>query len=316
MPQDPFSQCPGDFQPRQQGQPHNAPGSPGFGGQQPYGQWGGQQPDPEPQWSGQGQWQEPQWVDQTPRQRRLGFAEAVEICLRKYATFKGRASRSELWWFFLFTFALQFMLALVVTLLSAEELYDVLGSIISLALWLPILAVGCRRLHDTGRSGWWQLLHLTGIGSLVILVFNVMASSPITNKYGPVPNLEGDVPELERLRRRHRARQQGAPGDGSFSETMSDAVGDLIDKVKDKAGNQGGQGQPGYGQQPPYTQQPPCDQQQGWEQDQQAPRQDWRQAPRQGGSWQQWQNTRRSPQDIHPGSVIPMPGSDDRNDKK
>jgi uncharacterized membrane protein YhaH (DUF805 family) len=91
----------------------------------------------------------------------MTFGQAILGCLRNYATFAGRASRSEFWWFFLF----QIMISVAASTISQQ-----LGSLVNLALLLPALAVGARRLHDIGKSGWWQLLILTGIG-LVLLIY-------------------------------------------------------------------------------------------------------------------------------------------------
>lgn len=97
----------------------------------------------------------------------MDFLQAIKSCLGQYATFSGRASRSEFWWFFLFQ-----LLALIVTSMLGDTAY----SIAALLLLLPALAVGTRRLHDIGRSGWWQLLMLTGIGYLVLLYWWVQPS--------------------------------------------------------------------------------------------------------------------------------------------
>ena len=90
----------------------------------------------------------------------MDFVQAIKSCLGQYATFSGRASRSEYWWFFLFQ---------VLVMVAASMLGDVINGIASLALLLPALAVGARRLHDIGRTGWWQLLLLSGIGYLLLL---------------------------------------------------------------------------------------------------------------------------------------------------
>jgi uncharacterized membrane protein YhaH (DUF805 family) len=90
----------------------------------------------------------------------MDFVSAVKSCLGQYATFSGRAVRSEFWWFFLFQ---------IVAVVVASLLGDMVSTIVSLALLLPGLAVGARRLHDIGRTGWWQLLSLTGIGFLLLL---------------------------------------------------------------------------------------------------------------------------------------------------
>ncbi|MFC5521309.1 DUF805 domain-containing protein [Polaromonas jejuensis] len=90
----------------------------------------------------------------------MNFGQAISACLSKYATFSGRASRPEFWWFFLFQ---------VLASIAASLVGERLNGLVSLALLLPALAVGTRRLHDIGKSGWWQLLLLTGIGFFVLL---------------------------------------------------------------------------------------------------------------------------------------------------
>ncbi|MFN4119731.1 DUF805 domain-containing protein [Acidovorax sp.] len=98
----------------------------------------------------------------------MDFVSAVKSCFAQYAGFSGRASRSEFWWFFLFQ---------VIVLIIASVLGDIVNLLVSLALLLPALAVGARRLHDIGRSGWWQLLVLTGIGVLLLIFWWVQPSS-------------------------------------------------------------------------------------------------------------------------------------------
>ena len=79
----------------------------------------------------------------------MTFGESISTCFSKYAAFDGRASRSEYWWWFLFTF-----LASAATGIISETL----SALFSLAVLLPSLAVGARRLHDTNRSAWFLLL--------------------------------------------------------------------------------------------------------------------------------------------------------------
>ena len=102
----------------------------------------------------------------------MDFVQAIKSCLGQYTTFSGRASRSEYWWFFLFQ---------VLVMVATGMLGDVINGIASLALLLPALAVGARRLHDIGRTGWWQLLLLTGIGFLVLLYWWVQPSDGSAN---------------------------------------------------------------------------------------------------------------------------------------
>ena len=104
------------------------------------------------------------------------------IELFKYAKFDGRASKSEFWWFQLFYVIVLIVGMILDSLLGYTELFYWIGYIICL---LPGLAVGCRRLHDTNRTGWWQLLSLTIIGIIVLIVWWVADSDNRKNRYGP-----------------------------------------------------------------------------------------------------------------------------------
>ena len=113
------------------------------------------------------------------------------IALKKYATFSGRAQRAEYWYFVLFYILIFIGLSILDGMtgsFSEAAGMGFLGGIFSLALLLPSIAVGVRRLHDTGRSGWWLLLALIPlIGAIVLLVFTVQDSTPGENQYGPNP---------------------------------------------------------------------------------------------------------------------------------
>jgi uncharacterized membrane protein YhaH (DUF805 family) len=99
--------------------------------------------------------------------------------LKKYAAFEGRARREEFWMYTL----VNFLIILVLNFVSGF-----LGMIYSFATLLPSLAVGARRLHDTGRSGWWQLLALIPVlGIIVLIFFWVQDSHPGDNEYGSNP---------------------------------------------------------------------------------------------------------------------------------
>ena len=140
----------------------------------------------------------------------MEFKEAVTLCLtKKYCRLKGRASRSEFWWFCLFTFILNLLVALLGSLLPA------LGSIVSAvqALWLlqPTVGVTTRRLHDRNMSGWWQLLPLAAalpaiagavlesdgllmlagctvaLASLALLIIYALRGTAGPNRFGPDP---------------------------------------------------------------------------------------------------------------------------------
>ena len=105
----------------------------------------------------------------------MDFLQAIKSCFAQFASFGGRAPRSEFWWFFLFQ-----VLVMIVSAMVNNLLY----MIVALVMLLPALAVGTRRLHDVGRSGWWQLLMLTGIGYLVLLFWWVQPSPEHGNDVG------------------------------------------------------------------------------------------------------------------------------------
>ena len=94
----------------------------------------------------------------------MSFTEAIKTGLQKYADFSGRASRSEYWWFFLFTIIARVLAGLI----------PGVGFIVGLALLLPTLAATARRLHDTNRTGWWILMPV-GIAIVGIIVGIILA---------------------------------------------------------------------------------------------------------------------------------------------
>jgi len=109
---------------------------------------------------------------------------------KNYVNFQGRARRKAYWMFALFNVIAIVVLGLIEgTLgLSGQNGYGILTGIYSLAIILPGLAVAIRRLHDTGRSGWWILIGLVPlVGPIVLLVFFVQDSQPGSNQYGPNP---------------------------------------------------------------------------------------------------------------------------------
>lgn len=111
--------------------------------------------------------------------------------LKKYADFNGRARRKEYWLFFLFNILVSVALSIIDSILGTgrgESGTGLLGGLYVLAIFLPSLAVSVRRLHDTGRSGWWMLISLIPvIGSLVLFVFFCFDSQTGTNRYGINP---------------------------------------------------------------------------------------------------------------------------------
>src|SRR3954469_25884693 len=111
--------------------------------------------------------------------------------MKKYAVFGGRAQRKEYWMFFLFNFIITIVLIGIDNLIGAFSPQAGIGLLLGLyclAVLIPSIAVTVRRLHDTGRSGWWILIALVPfIGGIVLLVFMVLDSQPGENQYGPNP---------------------------------------------------------------------------------------------------------------------------------
>jgi uncharacterized membrane protein YhaH (DUF805 family) len=107
--------------------------------------------------------------------------------LNKYAVFSGRARRKEYWMFFLFNLIIAFALGFIEGFLGSP---GVIGVLYSLAVIIPNIAVSVRRLHDTGRSGWWLLIALIPlIGVIVLLVFMVQEGKDEQNDFGANPKL-------------------------------------------------------------------------------------------------------------------------------
>lgn len=107
---------------------------------------------------------------------------------KKYTVFDGRATRKEFWMFTLFNLSIVLVLNYVLPVINLEFL----GVLYGLFIIVPTLAIGARRLHDTGRTAWWLLLHLIPfLGSAILMAFAVLDSQTGTNIYGPNP--KGDT---------------------------------------------------------------------------------------------------------------------------
>ena len=116
----------------------------------------------------------------------------IEV-LKKYAVFSGRARRREYWMFVLFNVIIAVVLTIIEGIADAgsEGSRSTLTTLYGLAVLIPSLAVSVRRLHDTGRSGWWLLIGLIPIiGTIVLLIFMVQDGRPTDNQYGPNPKRE------------------------------------------------------------------------------------------------------------------------------
>ncbi|UFS94668.1 DUF805 domain-containing protein [Nocardia huaxiensis] len=171
----------------------------------------------------------------------MNFGDAVRSVLTQYATFSGRARRSEYWWFVLFSFLVGLVASMLDAVLGTRWGDDgarggLFQAIVWIALLLPTLAVGARRLHDIDRTAWWLLLHLIPcVGSIVLFVFAVLDGTPGPNQYGPDPKGRTGGPG-------YTGGPSGAqmyPGDPGYPQTYP--------------GQPGGQaypGRPGYPEEP------------------------------------------------------------------
>jgi uncharacterized membrane protein YhaH (DUF805 family) len=116
----------------------------------------------------------------------MNFPDAVKSVLTKYATFSGRAPRSEYWFWILFTFIAGIVLAIIDSAVFGADA-AVLGSIFKLATLVPGIAVAARRLHDVNRSGWWMLIAFTIIGIIPLIIWNCSKGTAGENRFGSDP---------------------------------------------------------------------------------------------------------------------------------
>lgn len=114
----------------------------------------------------------------------------LNVIKKHYADFQGRASRSEYWYFTLFNILIGIAVSVVVGILGniIGSAASLLSAVYSLGLLVPGVCLAIRRMHDTGKSGWWLLLGLVPIvGFIIVIVLLVMDSEADRNQYGPNP---------------------------------------------------------------------------------------------------------------------------------
>ena len=127
----------------------------------------------------------------------MGFTQSVKTCLSKYVVFSGRARRSEYWWFVLFVFLVNVGLVVIGAVLFGTDPEtgqgsNLLTSVFQLAIMLPMLAAGWRRLHDTGRPGWYLLLPLAfSLATMIMLLTGVAVFSAVESGSGNPEALRG-----------------------------------------------------------------------------------------------------------------------------
>ena len=123
----------------------------------------------------------------------MNMKEAVTSVLTNWNNFSGRACRSEYWYFGLAVFLVSVIISIIEIATGMVELESsemgILSIIFTLLLFVPSLSVTARRLQDRGWSGWWQLLYVTIVGTLVIIVLNILPAKEDENKWGRNPLL-------------------------------------------------------------------------------------------------------------------------------
>ena len=117
----------------------------------------------------------------------MTFIESIKAVLTNYAGFSGRAGRPEFWWFQLFSVIVSGIFS-TISGGNTSSFFGIIGTVFSLAILVPSLAVGVRRLHDIGRSGWYLLLALIPlVGVIILIVWWARAGDPADNAFGTAP---------------------------------------------------------------------------------------------------------------------------------
>ncbi|PWK59889.1 DUF805 domain-containing protein [Roseicyclus mahoneyensis] len=119
----------------------------------------------------------------------MDFMTSVRTCLGKYATFSGRAQRSEYWWFVLFNFIGSIILNIIDTAIIGVPALSIIWA---LGLLLPALSVSVRRMHDLDKSGWWILVaFIPLLGFILIIYWFVQRGTEGPNRFGSDPLASG-----------------------------------------------------------------------------------------------------------------------------
>lgn len=121
----------------------------------------------------------------------MDFGDAIKSGFRNYVTFRGRAPRSEFWYWTLFAVLATVAGQITDTAIIEDADHGLVAPLISLALFLPGWAVGIRRLHDIDRTGWWMLIAFTIVGLILLFVWACIKGTSGQNRFGPDPLEKG-----------------------------------------------------------------------------------------------------------------------------
>lgn len=114
----------------------------------------------------------------------MNFTQSISFCFSNYFNFNGRASRSEYWWFFLFTMLIEFIGSVWDASMGDTSGNGVMYWLAFAVCFFPSIAVGARRLHDVGKSGWWQLIAFTIIGMIPLIIWLATEGTKKNNSHG------------------------------------------------------------------------------------------------------------------------------------
>ena len=126
-------------------------------------------------------------------QGMVSFPDSIRLGFQHYFDFRSRSTRAEYWWWFLFTVLANLILTVVDMMTGTYNVRSnsgLLSGAFGLAVLIPGLALGTRRLHDIGKSGWWQLMwfgSLLLVPAIVLIVWAIKPSDEGTSKHGPAP---------------------------------------------------------------------------------------------------------------------------------
>ena len=116
---------------------------------------------------------------------KLPFVKAFLLMIGNALDFNGRTKRSDFWWATLGVIILSLVFGIICAFLGTFG--DILSWLLRVVLWVPQISMGVRRLHDIGKSGLWWLIGLTGIGSIVLIIWWAQQGQTGDNQYGPDP---------------------------------------------------------------------------------------------------------------------------------